>query len=285
LEITALVENRSSVRSERLRTELGLAVHVGLSGAGGDLLFDAGASDAFVHNAFRLGIDLSRVRAVVVSHGHYDHVGGLPAFFSLNACAPVYLHQRAASRCVLRILPFLRRGIGVAPSLLKASPDRFRLIDRTLEIADGVSVVAGLSRYHPLPPDSRFFFIEDRGLLVPDDFRHEILLVVQRPGGLVVLAGGCHRGVRNAVATIRDQFPGREIQALFCGFQAVRLPLTGMMPGGRIDLGQLARDLLAMDDVRTFYTCHSTSPGVVREMQKVMGERLVYFGAGCRVVL
>ncbi len=283
MEITALVENRASVRSGRLRTELGLAVHVGLPA--GDLLFDAGASDAFVHNASRLGVDLSRVRAVVVSHGHYDHVGGLPVFFPLNASAPVYLHQRVASRCVLRILPFLSRDIGVAPSLLKASPDRFRFIDRTLEIADGVFVVAGLSRCHPLPPDSRYFFIEDQGVLVPDDFRHEILLVVQGPGGLAVLAGGCHRGVRNAVATIRDLFPGCEIQALFCGFHAVRLPWTGMMPGGRIDLGQLARDLLAMDDVRTFYTCHSTSPNVVREMQKVLGERLVYFGAGCRVVL
>ena len=59
------------------------------------LLLDLGPSDESIRNAETLGIDLSAVDTVVLSHGHYDHTGGFPMFHDINPNAPVYIHRNA----------------------------------------------------------------------------------------------------------------------------------------------------------------------------------------------
>ena len=59
------------------------------------ILFDMGQDDTFAVNAEQLGIDLSKVNLAVLSHGHYDHGGGLAAFLRMNKTAPVYIHTDA----------------------------------------------------------------------------------------------------------------------------------------------------------------------------------------------
>ena len=61
------------------------------------ILLDTGASSAFIENARHLGIDLKKVDVVVLSHGHYDHAGGILAFAKLNSTAKIYMQRTAGT--------------------------------------------------------------------------------------------------------------------------------------------------------------------------------------------
>ena len=90
MKITALIENTSA---RGLPTEHGLSLFV--ETAEHKFLFDMGQTDLFARNAETLGIALSKVDFAVLSHGHYDHGGGLNTFLALNDHAPVYMSRYA----------------------------------------------------------------------------------------------------------------------------------------------------------------------------------------------
>lgn len=90
MEITVLTENTVSRRG--LLAEHGLSVLV--EEGGKRILFDTGQSGVYIHNAEQLGISLEGLDAIVLSHGHYDHTGGLPEFPGEVSC-PVYLSGKA----------------------------------------------------------------------------------------------------------------------------------------------------------------------------------------------
>jgi len=89
--ITVLVENTAGGRG--LPGEHGLSFWIELGSR--RILFDTGQSDILSHNAPILGIDLREADALALSHGHYDHVGGLKKVLELAPGIPVYLHLRA----------------------------------------------------------------------------------------------------------------------------------------------------------------------------------------------
>ena len=87
MKIIALMENTAAVPD--VLSEHGLSLY--LEGKGHRILFDTGQSENFAVNAKRLGVDLAAVDLAILSHGHYDHGGGLKRFLELNQKAPVYL--------------------------------------------------------------------------------------------------------------------------------------------------------------------------------------------------
>ena len=91
MKITALVEN--TTKTEGFEAEHGLSLYIETNKH--NIIFDMGQSDLFLKNAGKLGINLENVDIAILSHGHYDHSGGLGAFLELNKIAPVYLSEFA----------------------------------------------------------------------------------------------------------------------------------------------------------------------------------------------
>ena len=89
--IKALAENTSV--SEEYRAEHGLSIYIETGNH--KLLFDTGRGGLFLENAEKMGVDLSKVDTAVISHGHYDHGGGLPYFLEINQTAKIYIHKKA----------------------------------------------------------------------------------------------------------------------------------------------------------------------------------------------
>ena len=91
MKITALIENLPL--SDEIQAEHGLSLYIEAEGK--KILFDMGQTNLFAENAAKLGVDLTKVDLAILSHGHYDHGGGMQRFFEINKQAPVYINQNS----------------------------------------------------------------------------------------------------------------------------------------------------------------------------------------------
>ena len=254
MKITALTENTAACG---LPVEHGLSLFIEQDGRA--LLFDMGQTDLFAQNAARLGVDLAAVDIAVLSHGHYDHGGGLRRFLELNQKAPVYISRHAFE-------PHFNgeRYIGLDVSLRDS--DRLIFTDGVTKIADGITLYSCSDREKVLDLGSFGLNMKQDGALVPDDFRHEHYLLLEENGKRVLISGCSHRGIINIMEWFKPD-------VLIGGFHFNKLPLDGA-------LRSYAETLASYDT--DYYTCHCTGVEQFEYMKRFM-PRLNYLSTGGRV--
>ncbi len=187
---TVLSDNRSD--DSRLTTEHGLSILLHTDRL--MILLDTGASDVFIRNAEQLGIDLSAVDYVFISHGHSDHAGGLRNFLEYNQKAQVIVSPDAMSGKF-----FSKRGNlhSITTEWPEIGEDRLVLIDQTCEILEGLHVIAHIPQTNPMPKGNRKLYVQDaNGDYIHDNFRHELALYVD---GLL-FTGCAHSGLENILS-------------------------------------------------------------------------------------
>lgn len=240
------------------------------------ILFDAGPSDEALRNAERLGIDLRTVDMAVLSHGHYDHSGGLPAFAALNPTAKIYMQRRAGGENYAFDGPEKGyRYIGIDKSILNLP--QVCLIDGDARIDDEVSLFKVSRRAHPLPSTNKRIVMKSGDGYVQDDFAHEQSMYVRSGGKRVLLAGCAHSGILNIMEAFVDAFGRDELpHAVFGGFHLMRK--TGYDDADRAEQLEIARRL--REYPCKFYTCHCTGLEPYELMKSVMGDQLAYVHTG-----
>ncbi len=219
LQITTLLEN-SEGEHKALIHEHGLCFHIDNNGH--RLLFDTGQSDALIHNAAKLGIDLDEVSRVVLSHGHYDHSGGLrhlAAEFSgfdvvtgKGFFAPKYgelgaAHEFLGNDFDTRWLA----GNGIAHTTLD---------EPVKALVPGVYALTNFPRIHPDEVVNPRFKLRVDGTFVADSFADEVMLVVDTPKGLVAVLGCSHPGMKNMLDAATARL-GKPIHAVIGGTHLV----------------------------------------------------------------
>jgi 7,8-dihydropterin-6-yl-methyl-4-(beta-D-ribofuranosyl)aminobenzene 5'-phosphate synthase len=275
--VTTLLENTHTALRPDLDAAHGLSLHI-LWGEQ-RMLFDLGPGREFADNAPELGVDLARVKRVVLSHHHYDHGGGLAAFLAANATAPIYLRAGIGEALYAKVL-FKRRYAGLDRDLLARAAGRFVWISAPTEIAPDAFILTQIGRQHPAPAANRYLFIEQNGSLVPDDFQHELILVIREAGALVVFTGCSHSGILNMLDAVVQRFPGERIRAVFGGFHLMSPPvLPQILDRDPRPVKDLAECLLAYP-VDIFYTGHCTSDRAYKTLKEVMGPRVAHMATG-----
>ena len=213
--ITVLVEN--SVQGRGLMAEHGLAFHV--QTGPNSLLFDTGQSGLVAQNARRLGVDLACLRAVALSHGHYDHTGGLKAVWELAPGAPLYAHPAVLDPHFARNADGSLRDIGISQDNLTAIHTHAAQMQRTAaptEVFDGFCVTGEIPRARGFE-DAGGPLAPAQGGAQPEAIEDDQALYFDTRDGLVVLLGCAHAGVVNTLRHIRRLTHGRPIQAVFGG--------------------------------------------------------------------
>lgn len=241
------------------------------------LLMDTGPSDLLVANARALGVDLAAVDTVVLSHGHYDHTDGAPAFAALNPRAKLYL-RRGADGAFYSSAGGEPRYIGMDPAILKL--DGLTWVDGELRIDGELSLFGGISGRRAWPAGNRRLSRLAGNRHVQDDFSHEQCLVVTEGGRRVLLSGCAHSGILNILDRYRELYGGAP-DAVISGFHMKQpTPYTG---DEAEVIRETARALARWPGV--FYTCHCTSLPAFELMKPILGDRLRYVHSGEEIVL
>jgi 7,8-dihydropterin-6-yl-methyl-4-(beta-D-ribofuranosyl)aminobenzene 5'-phosphate synthase len=253
MKIISLVENTSS--KEYIGAEHGLSLYIETKDH--RILFDAGQTELFAENAIKLGVDLSAVDIAVLSHGHYDHGGGMLKFLELNSTASLYLSRLSFGG----YYNGTEKYIGLDPSLARS--DRLVYTDREYRINGSLCLYScnGKQRRHDL---GSFGLTEKKnGTFIPDSFLHEQYLLIEEDGKRVLISGCSHKGIIN----IAEWFSP---DVLVGGFHFSKLECN--------DTLREYAEALARHDT-DYYTCHCTGLEQYEYMRRFI-PRLSYLSGG-----
>ncbi|NCC77304.1 MAG: MBL fold metallo-hydrolase, partial [Clostridia bacterium] len=213
--ITILVDNEARAG---LEAEHGFSLWIDT----GDrrLLFDTGQGDLVLANAAALHIDLAAADAVILSHGHYDHTGGLGPLlhhchnFELY-CHPAAVHPRYA------VLNRQAKSIQMPRSSMSAL-DRFpqehlHWVQQPMLLAPGIGLTGPIIRETSFEDTGGPFFLDQAGQR-PDPLDDDLALWISTDSGLIVCVGCAHAGLINTLRQVLRQNPGQRIRAVIGGF-------------------------------------------------------------------
>jgi 7,8-dihydropterin-6-yl-methyl-4-(beta-D-ribofuranosyl)aminobenzene 5'-phosphate synthase len=226
IQITTLIEN-SPGEHHGLKTEHGLSFF--LETEHHRILFDTGQSGAFIENAKQLRIDLRKLTHVALSHGHYDHSGGLQNLtkvttnFELIMGNGFFAEKFGYSNGSYEYL-----GNNFDEDFLKSKNISYRFVTMPVsELAPGIFVVTQFSRFHTDEVVNPRFKIRKNGELQDDLFEDELLIAVDTPKGLIILLGCSHPGMKNMLDTASSHL-NRPIYAIMGGTHLVEADPTSL---------------------------------------------------------
>lgn len=245
------------------------------------ILFDAGASPLLMHNIKQLDIDPATIDTVVISHGHFDHTGGLPAFLAANSKAKVYIHKEAFHHFFGEEegkLDKITCGIRWNPQEQEAVKKRAILSDVPLWLDEDTVISGTIPVASDFAPTEPFYIKEEDGSIRPDPMAHEQFLAIRdrEAGGVHVIAGCSHTGTLSAIRYAPTLFPGEPILSLTGGFH---------MYSTTEDRRQKAIDELVEACPGILVPLHCTGIKALCELRKRIGDRCLMPGAGDKLEL
>lgn len=192
MKLVVLVDNNLGER-EDLVAEHGLSIWMEIDGQ--QWLIDTGESDAFAQNASKLGIDITEVDNLILSHGHRDHCGGLETFLSLNGKAKIYLSANIGKDQYYSTRRGIKRNISLNHSLIQNNSERFVFIKNDFSLSDNVKIITSFKHNHPQPQANSTLLKND----MLDDFSHEIVVAVNTPNDGIIISPCSHNGILNTL--------------------------------------------------------------------------------------
>jgi len=243
----------------------------------GSVLFDTGETESVLsHNLTLLGLNPRDVNAVVLSHAHHDHTGGLEAVLSKNRGVPIYAHSD-----IFRPRYSFRQGAYQSIAMTLSAKDlasraELRLSDLPMEIFPGLWTTGeilerpepeGRSAHHAIRSDDHWR---------PDPYRDDLALVLETQAGLAVICGCCHAGLLNTLFHVQRTFE-RPILAILGGMHLVT--------ADDLYLDHVVAVLKARYKTLRFYLNHCTGERAYQRLVRAFGNWVRPFPAGTVVGL
>lgn len=290
MKITCLMEN--TVGNELCQSEHGLSLYVETKDK--TILIDTGASGLFVENAKNLGVNLSKVETVFLSHGHYDHGGGILEFHKINPTAEIVM-QKSALGDYWHKSDTVEKYIGLNPvikelenltlaegSFIYYSKDMKSGLESEMQEAIHVFTLDGAKQTDlKCWPEGNLVLKEKiGGEYVQDRFVHEQYIVVQEQGKSVLISGCAHNGILNILEEYQRKY-GNNPDVIISGFHMRKK--NGYSECDYEVIKETAKILKSTGIL--CYTGHCTGEEPYQLMKQVMGEQLQYVHCGDSIII
>ncbi|QZY54429.1 MBL fold metallo-hydrolase [Crassaminicella profunda] len=274
IRITTLIEN---IRGEHLGLECEHGISFYIKTDDTAVLFDTGKSNKFIKNAEELGIDLTKVEHVVLSHGHYDHTGGFK-----------YLVEKIGNSFDFHISKdFFDKKYGfngLAYQFLGSNFDKRYLrkndinteyvTDDMVEISKGIYLFSNFKQVYEYEKINPRFYKENNNKLVVDRFEDEIVVAIETNKGLLVILGCSHPGVVNILEAIINR-TGKTIYGIVGGTHLVEA-----------DNQRIVHTLEYFEEkkIKLLGICHCTGERAIKELKKFK-EQFFYNSTGTSIII
>lgn len=236
------------------------------------LLMDTGASEKTMGNARQLGADIAGADMLVLSHGHYDHAGGMLAFRKWNNKARIYMQRKA-------LLDYYHgeRYIGIDKKIGELSG--IELLDGGIEVDSEISIFTGITGRKFWPQSNIGLSLREQGENRQDEFEHEQCLVIR--GEKTILVSGCaHNGILNILDRYEEIYGGCP-DIVISGFHMMKKTAYS---GQEADV--IYKTAVELEKRNTvFYTGHCTGQEAIDIMRPVMKDKLVQLSCGMEIAI
>jgi 7,8-dihydropterin-6-yl-methyl-4-(beta-D-ribofuranosyl)aminobenzene 5'-phosphate synthase len=271
VEVLILTDNTANI--DGLATEHGLSMLVEVGGK--HILFDTGMGVALADNAAALEVDLSRTNAIVLSHGHFDHTGGLPHVFERNVSLPIFMHPDAVGMRYGCLQTPPHRPIGMRPEIAESLSARSADIVPTIkptQIAEHVWVTGPIPRRTSFEDTGGLFFVDEECSL-KDPIADDQAIWMDTAEGIVVLLGCAHSGVVNTLDYVAELSGTTQFRALIGGMHLLNASAERL---------EATVDAMKRYQVQIIAPCHCTGDTVIPILTEQFPKHCLRAGAGNR---
>ncbi len=271
--VTVLIENTTHQPNLIAQHGLSLWLEVGEE----HVLIDTGQDGCFLQNAQTLGIDLAAITQVVLTHGHYDHTGGIPALLDTGVTPRILVHPHAWEERIACPKNALPRSIGIPWSqyLLDAKHVTWQPASVARLLAPGIWSTGSIPNFMGVP--AKPYFQRMRGdRWRTDTFSDEQSIVLMTEQGLVIITGCCHAGVINTILTAQ----------LITGVPQIYAVVGGLHLHDREEAAviELAHDLQNFH-IQNLWVNHCTGQRAFEILREELGSGVIWAGTGISIEL
>lgn len=276
MKVEILTENRTN--HPDCLAEHGLSVYI----ESGDrkILFDLGASDLYQQNARLMKVDLEQVDTVVISHGHYDHTGGIPSFCELNKKAKIYIHEKA----FMTTYGMENGKLDEEPCSIRWTEQQHELVRGRLVLTNGVTwltddiAVSGtIPKIENCISTESFYFKNEDGSLMTDPMEHEQFLAIRirdengNSRGFFLFSGCSHNGVIPCLRYAKALFLDERVLGFLAGMH---------LYNANSETRNMILEQVAAEEIDYILPVHCTGILAICDLRQLMGARCIPAGVG-----
>ncbi len=277
--IGTLIEDTLNESCSFLRNEHGLSLYIKYNNK--NILFDSGPSDVIIANSEKMNLDLSEIDYVIISHGHFDHGGGIIPFLEKNQKAKIYI-QKYCNKQYYFEENNEKEYIGLNPEIFEKYSSRLIYTDESIfNITDDIFLVPNVTLKEEITYNNKAMLInDDDKSFKQDTFEHEQAMVIKKQDKYYLFSGCSHKGIINIANSIKEIFNINKIDFLIGGLHLVDDPIlkTAICDS---ELEKVA--IYLNNNVDYTYTCHCTGDTAYNYLKKQLGNKIQYLRTGSEI--